>query len=131
MLMKIVALIVGFFTFVIVVSVIQLIGGMVFSAPTAEMMADPVSMSEFVAKMPFGAFVMLLLGYVLGSFISGFVMRKISKWDSLILPIVIAALGMLGWILTISSIPHPQWVTIIGFLCFLPFTILGHKAARS
>mgnify|MGYP003389963385 CR=1 FL=1 len=130
MLIKIVALIVGFFTFVIVVSIIQLIGGMVFSAPTAEMMADPASMAEFVSKMPIGAFIMLLLGYAIGSFASGFLMRTISKWDSLILPIVISALGMLGWILTIFAIPHPTWVTIVGFLCFVPFTILGHKTAR-
>ncbi len=94
-------------------------------------MADPARMAGFVSKMPIGAFVILMVGYFVGSFESGFVKRMISKWDSLILPIAIGLLGMFGWIVTISSSRHPQWITIVGFICFLPFTILGHKAAKS
>lgn len=130
MVRKILAFIAGFLTFMILVVVIQVINGLIFGMPTQDTMNDPVRMQAFVSAMPIGAFVGLLVSYIVGSFGSGFVMRKISRWDSLVLPILIGLIGTLGWAYTITQIAHPIWVTVVGFLCYLPFTLLGHRTAR-
>jgi hypothetical protein len=129
MVRKILALIAGFITFGVVVTLIQLINGLIFGMPTPDVIGNPEKMAAFVAAMPMGGFIGLLVSYGVGSFASGFVMRVISKWGSLVLPIVIGLLGTTAWVYNVAQIPHPMWVTILGLFCYVPFAILGHRAA--
>jgi ABC-type multidrug transport system permease subunit len=93
-------------------------------------MGNPEKMKAFVAEMSVGAFIALLLGYIIGSFASGFVMRKLSQWDSLVLPLIVGLLGTAGWFYTVVQIPHPMWVIVLGFLCYIPFAILGYRSGE-
>ena len=130
MVRKILAVIAGLITFYVVVSGVQMLNGIIFGAPPPETMTDPAAMSAYVAGLPTAAFIVLLLGYVLGSFVAGFVMRKISHWDSLVLPLIVGVLGTVGWIANLAMVPHPIWVAVVGFFCYIPFAILGHRAAK-
>lgn len=130
MVRKLLALVAGFLTFMIAVTVIQVINGLIFGMPKPETLSSPEMMQAYVSAMPVGASIGLLFSYVVGSFASGYLMRVISKWDSLILPIVIGLIGTFGWAYTITQISHPIWVTIAGFFCYLPFTLLGHRTAK-
>ena len=130
MLRKILVLIAGFVSFVVVVTVVQLINGLIFGMPKTETLNSPEAMQAYVTSMPVGAFIGLLVSYIVGSFSSGYLMRVISKWDSMLLPLVIGLIGTCGWAYTITQISHPIWVTIAGFLCYLPFTFLGYRAAK-
>lgn len=129
MAMKVIALVAGFVVFGILVMLIQYLNGMIFGAPGPEAASDPEALKAFVSSMSAGAFIGLLISYIVGSFAAGFVMRKIAKWDSLVLPLVIGGLGTIFWIMNLAVIPHPVWVAIVGFLCFIPFTVLGHRTA--
>lgn len=128
---KILAFLIGMFTFVVLVMAMQFVNGLLFGSPSAETMKDPAAMKEFVSKLPVGAFVLLLLGYIIGSIGSAFVMRIVSQWNSMSLPAIVGVLGTAGWAATISGIPHPMWVSLLGFVCFLPFTFLGHRLAAN
>ena len=130
MVRKILALVAGVITFWVVVTLVQLVTGLLFGMPDAETMGSPEKMKVFVMGMSVGGFIGLLLGYIIGSFASGFVMRKLSQWDSLVLPLIVGLLGTAGWAYTIVQIPHPMWVTILGFLCYIPFAILGYRSAK-
>lgn len=129
MVRKILALLAGLFIFFLVTTLIQFISGLMYGMPNPEIIGNIDRMNEYVAQMPAGAFTLLLLSYVVGSFASGFLMRMISRWDSLVLPLIVGTLGTVGWIFNIGQIQHPMWVVVIGFLCYIPFTILGHRAA--
>ncbi|MGD9629846.1 MAG: hypothetical protein AB7V18_11435 [Pyrinomonadaceae bacterium] len=130
MLRKILAFVGGFVTFGILVTLVQVISGLVYGMPRPETMNDPELMRGFVAGLPTGAFILLLLSYIVGSFGSGFVMRKISKWDSQLLPLAMGLIGTATWAYTITQIPHPIWVSVLGFMTYIPFTLIGHRAAR-
>lgn len=130
MLRKILAFVVGFVTFGILVTLVQVTSGLIYGMPRPETMNDPELMKGFVAGLPMGAFILLLLSYIVGSFGSGFVMRKISKGDSQLLALAIGLIGTVAWAYTITQVPHPIWVSVLGFLTYIPFTLIGHRAAR-
>jgi hypothetical protein len=130
MVRKIIGGVIGLVTFFILASIIQTVNGLVYGAPPPETMTDLAAMSNYVAGLPAGAFTVLLAGYIVGSYAGGLVARVISKWDSLLIPIVIGALGTIGWIANVAVIPHPLWVIVVGMFCFIPFTLLGHRSAK-
>ncbi len=127
---KILALLAGFVTFFVLVTIIQVIGAAIYGIPSPEVMSDREKMSAFVAGMPTTAFVLLAFGYVLGSFGSGFVMRKIAQWNSVVLPLCIGLLGTAAWGYNSCMYVHPTWMVILGFFCFVPFNLLGYRTAR-
>jgi len=130
MVRKILALIAGFLTFIIVVTIVQVINGLIFGMPKPETLNSPEAMQAYVSSMPTGSFLGLLVSYIVGSFSSGYLMKVISKWDSMLLPLVMGLIGTCGWAYTITQISHPIWVTIAGFLSYLPFTFLGYRTAK-
>lgn len=133
MVRKILAVIAGIVTAFLIFMVMQAIGGAIYGKPQMPEgggMPDPAVMTAYIASLPVGAFLVLALGYIIGSFAGGFVGRKISQSNSLNIPVIIGVVLTLTWILNISMVPHPMLMTVIGFFCYIPFTILGHKLAK-
>jgi hypothetical protein len=131
MVRKVLGLLAGLVTFFVVTNLLQLLNGLIFGMPSPDVIGNMEKMKQFVAGMTAGGFVGLLLSYIVGSFAGGFVIRKISRWESILLPMIVGLLGTLAWTYNVTKIPHPMWVTILGFLCFIPFALLGHRAAAS
>ena len=129
MIRKIAALIAGLITSFIVVSLVQVLNGLIFGMMDPNSLGDIEKMRAFVAGMSAGAFIGLLLSYVLGSVAAGVVMRFISRSSSIVLPMAVGVVGTVTWIYNVTNIPHPTWVMIAGFFCFVPFVLLGHRLA--
>jgi len=129
MLRRVLAFIAGLITFAVIVTLVQLISGLIFGMPSPDTVGNSEKMARFVAAMSVGGFVGLLISYIVGSFVAGFAMRAISRSDSLILPSIIGLIGTIGWAYNTMQISHPTWVTILGYLCYVPFASLGYRAA--
>jgi len=130
MLMKILAGIVGIVVANITFMLIQFASGKIFGVPEGLDTTDMAAMTNYIATLPVTALLLVLFGYALGCFLGGFVMYKIAKWDSSVLPIVLGTLGTIGWILNISMIPQPIWMVVAGFFCFIPFALIGYRLAK-
>lgn len=128
MVRKILAFIAGLVIANIVIIVIQIFSGMIFGMPEDLDRNNPASMAQYISTLPLAAFLLVLVGYAAGYFLGGFVMQKIARSGGLILPLTLGALGTLGWIMNVMMIPHPLWIVIVGFICFIPFAVLGFKA---
>ena len=128
MVRKILALLAGFITANLIIIVVQFIGGLIYGMPKIKP-GDTAAIAAYVAGLPATAMLLVALGYALGYFVAGFLMRKISRWDSLVLPVILGILGTIGWTLNIANIPHPTWMIILGYLCFIPFALIGHWVA--
>lgn len=113
----------------IVIITSQMISGMIFGMPADLDRNDPASMGKYISTLPVTAFLFVLVGYAVGYFFGGFVMQKIARAGSLWLPLILGGLGTLGWIMNVAMLPHPMWIVVLGFLCFIPFAIFGHKLA--
>lgn len=131
MIRKILAVIGGLILAVFTFMIIQMIGGMIFGMPGDLDFNDKTAVAAYMAKMPLGAFILLAFGYALGSFLAGITVRFISKSDSLLLPLIVGGALTLAWLMNIWTIPHPIWMVVLGFLLYIPFTLIGHRMAKS
>lgn len=122
-------IIVGIVLGSIVFMAFQMLNGVFFPLPEGVSYTDQESMKKFVGSLPPTGFILVLVGYAVGSLASAFVARKISRHANVAAPIILGAFFTLGWVLNSMTIPHPFWVTITGYLMFLPFTFLGHRLA--
>src|SRR5688500_20372286 len=79
---RIAGTVVGFVAAFITISLSQLAMAFVMKPPSFEMMKDPAAMRAFVQSMPTSAYLILAVGYALGSFVGGFVAGKLSGGSS-------------------------------------------------
>src|SRR6185503_18566227 len=105
----------------------------VIKPPTFEMMSDPAAMRAFVESMPASAYVILALGYALGSLVGGFVAGKVSRGSGPgFLPAMAVGgfLTLMGVINFFVSMPgSPLWAIVLCLVTYLPFAALGNKLA--
>lgn len=89
--------------------------------------------AAYFRTLPLGAYVTVLLGYIIGTFAGGWIVTKISKQrDNIILPLIVGAFFTLGGIVNFFyMLPgQPMWFVILSLLSYIPFALLGHRFAR-
>ncbi len=131
---KILAVIVAMIVAFAVIMIVQMLNALIVPPPTAGVMSDPELTREFIASLPTIAFIVIIVGYALGSFAGGFIVTKMSRRESpgIILPILVALVLEIGAILNFFVLlpGQPMWFVVIGLLVFIPFSLLGHRFAR-
>ena len=130
---KILAVIVALIVAVAIIALIQMLNSTMAAPMTAEIMSDSTRMRDYMANLPTSAYVVVLIGYVLGSFGGGFIVTKMSRQVSsgIGLPMIIAVLLLISGILNVALVPgQPIWFIILTLLIFIPFTLIGHRLAR-
>ncbi len=73
----------------------------------------------------------LLFGWMLGSFLAGFIIKKISRSQKLLLPLIAGSILTLSGVANVTMVQHPIWVIIVGLPIFITMTIIGHKLAKT
>ena len=125
MLRKIIGVMAGTTTAMLLITVIEGLHKIVYPLPQGMSPADRDAMQHYIDHLPPTAFVLLLSGYALGSFCCGLVIRLIAR-SSDKTPAYLAGLGLTtAGIVNFFSYEHPWWVIIVGLLLFLPLTLLG------
>jgi len=95
----------------------------------AKGMTDREAVKALLANAPVGAFLVVLLGWVLGSLVGGFLSARI-VWNA---PVAHAL--VLGGLLTLAGIannlmlPPPGWFWIPSLVVFLPAAYAGARLA--
>ncbi|MEO7660565.1 MAG: hypothetical protein ABIV48_13200, partial [Pyrinomonadaceae bacterium] len=89
---------------------------------------------EFMSSLPLTAYVVVLVGYFLGSFAGGYIVTKMTMREGpgVALPIFIGViLTLIGIVNFFVMLPgQPVWFTTVALLTFIPVALLGHKMAR-
>jgi hypothetical protein len=124
----VVALIVAF----AIITIVEMLGATVVLPPSTEVLKDPAATRQYMMNMPPMAYVMVVIGWIVGAFAAGFIVTKMSRRESpgLTLPILVGVLMTIGAIINFVTLPHPTWFVIVGLLVFVPFTLIGHRLAR-
>ena len=130
---KILAVIVAMVVAVAIFMIVQMINSMVVAPPSDAVMKDPAALREFMANGPVKAYVIVLIGYLIGSFAGGFIVTKMSRRESpgLTLPIIVGALLSLELVANILFLPgQPIWFIVASLIVFIPMSLFGHRFAR-
>ena len=129
---SIVAVVVGFVAASAVMMLIESINGHVLYpelGKLAEGMTDREAMRALMASAPAGAFLVVLLGWALGSLLGGYV----AAWIGWTAPVAHAL--VLGGLLTLAGIgnnlmlPPPTWFWVVSVPVFFPATYAGARLA--
>lgn len=130
---KILAVVVSLIGAFAVILIVQMLNSFLTMPPSTEVMNDPARLREFMTSLPTMAYVIVLVGYVLGSFTGGFLVRNMSRRES---PGISLAL-LIGGVLTIGGILNffvmlpgqPLWFVVLSMLTYIPVSLLGYKFA--
>lgn len=130
---KILAVVVALIAAMAVIMIVQMMNSFMVAPPTEEVMNDPVRLRVFMNSLPTTAYVVVLIGYVLGSLAGGFIVKNMSRRESpsLTLPLLIGVLLTIGGLLNFFvMLPgQPLWFIGLSLLTFIPVTLLGAKLA--
>jgi hypothetical protein len=133
MLRKILGTVGGMIAAFIVIFVAQLALMLVVTPPTPELMQNPEALREWVSNMPVSANLLLAIGYLIGSFVGGFVATKIAVGEngftpSLIIGILLTVAGVVNFFVTMPG--SPIWVIVLCLAIYIPFSLFSHRAAK-
>lgn len=121
---KILSVLCGIVLGMLVIGLIESLGHRLFPVPqeisqTYENQDTEALLAQISPKM----LLFVLLAYISGSFVGGFITVWIgrSKELSLITGLVLT----LGGAITVFMIPHPLWFILLSLAVYIPFSMLG------
>jgi hypothetical protein len=124
---KLVSILTGCAAGIAVIFVMDMLGHQMFPPPPELSLQNPEDLKKFIALMPVGAFLLLLGGAFLGSFVGGIVSAWIARENKfmnvIIVGVVLTALGVLNFMM----IPHPMWFMIASLVIYFAGALGGYK----
>lgn len=100
----------------------------IFYPPPADLdFTDKAALTEFMQTLPTMAFVLLLISWMIGTFIAGMVGAVLNKeaWKNS--AIIIGVILALGSIINMTLIPHPTWLIIVASIAYVPSAYAGAR----
>jgi hypothetical protein len=120
----------GLFTAFAVMMVLEFINSFFYPLPVDLDFNNPTAVQAFTASLPWNAFILVLLGFILGAFSAGYVTTYLSKEINYRLSFAVGIILTLLAILNNLMIGHPFWFNVIGLPTFIIFSFLGHRHLR-
>src|SRR3990167_4345710 len=101
-----------------------------FSPPPASLdFNDKVAVATYVQTMPWQAVAVVVLSWLLGTYIGATVAARISKDHVMACALIIGVLDVVLTAINALSIPHPTWALAMGLLLPIPLAWLAGKQA--
>ena len=131
MLRRMFAVISGLFAMMIVITFIELANAKFFFPPPPGLdLTSPEAIAAYVPTMPAMAFVVVLVGWLLGAFVGGLVAARIAERNRMACALAIGAVDASLVAINALSIPHPAWVTATGVLLPIPLAWLAARLVQ-
>lgn len=117
----------GLLTAFVLMMIFEYANSFIYPLPAGLDMKDTQELWAFTASLPWTAFILVLLGWIVGSFKAGCVTTYLSREKkyrlSLFVGVVLTMMGITNNIM----IGHPLLFSLIGLPVFVVFTYLGHR----
>ena len=120
----------GLLTAFVIMMIFEYVNSFFYPLPEGLDIRDPEAVKSFTASLPWTAYVLVFLGWVLGAFKAGCVTTYLSKENSyhlsFIVGIFLTVLGIVNNIL----IGHDMFFNVVALPMFIIFTYVGHRYLR-
>lgn len=91
---------------------------------------DPAKMSEWIATLPMSAFALLLLAYLLGSAVGGWVANQVAA-KSHYRPALLVGFGLfVAGVMNLIAIPHPMWFAVASSIIYFVGAWIGGRVVN-
>lgn len=91
---------------------------------------DKAALDTFVASIPTYVLVVMLLFWLLSSFLGGLVAARLHRADWKKKSIITGSILMAAALLNMIMIPHPLWMLIASIALYIPVAFLGGWMVR-
>ncbi len=127
---NIISVVVGLVSAIVVFVIAETINSSLHPTPQTLDYNDSIAVKAFYDNQPLSLWLLVLVGWIIGSALCGFLIKLISKKENQQLPIIAGSILTLSAIANFFSLPHPTWFIIVGLIIFIPSTLLGHKSYK-
>jgi len=125
------AVIAGAIAAVLCVAAVESLGHALYAPPADLDIADPQAMAAYLQSMPAGAFLFVLLAWVIGTVVGGLVACMLARTRPQLFALVIGGLMLLGAFANFAMIPHPTWFMVAAVIAIPAAAVLaGRLGAR-
>ncbi len=122
MLRKLIAIVLGIVTAVIVIVAVEALGHSIYPPPADLDIGNREAMQAYVAGLPLAALFFVMSAWIAATFAGGFVACFIAKQQPLLYAGIVGAMVLLGTIINLLSIPHPLWFSIVSVAAIVAAT---------
>ena len=129
MLRDIFAGIAGVVIAVLIVFLADELSHMVYPIPAALDPADTEDLRAYIATLPVAAFLMVMGGWVVATFVGSVVADRIGTAKAWIYPTVVGGFMFTATTANLIAIPHPHWFTAVSLTAILVSTWLAWRVA--
>jgi hypothetical protein len=127
---RIIAVIVALIVAMALIMGFEVMGGSIFKHPNIDP-KDVKAISDLVASMTPAAFLWILLGYAVSSFVGGIIATLISGRLNIYPAIIVGCFLMVGGIMNIIMMPpQPMLFIIANAFVYIPFAWLGYVTIK-
>lgn len=131
MLRTIFAVIAGLLATMLVITVVELASSkFLFPPPPSLDYTDMAAVNAFVASMPVAAILVILAGWLLGTFVGAFVTAKFAVKFRLPAALLIGAFIVVATAMNAMNVTHPTWMIVAGLLLPIPVAYLAARLAQ-
>lgn len=127
MLRKISAVLLGVVVASATVMLVEWLGHQVYPPPPGLNFKDPVQLQQYTSSLPLGAFLFILLGWLLGTLCGGLAACYVAREKPLVFASIIGAVMLAATITNLILIPHPTWFSIGGIIVIGVGTLLASR----
>lgn len=127
MLRKVSAVLLGVLVAFATVMVVEWLGHQVYPVPPDVDFNNPQQTEQYVANLPLGAFVSILLGWLLGTVAGGLTACYVAREKPVVFASIIGAIMLAATITNLVLIPHPTWFSIAGIIVIGLGTLLASR----
>lgn len=118
---KVLGVIVGVAVAMATITIVEMIGHLIFPPPPGTDMRDPAQVAEIVSLIPLPAKIWVTLAWFLGSLAGALAGISVARWTTAAW--IVAAVVIAGAVWSYTMIPHPLWMQAAGVL--LPLLAAG------
>lgn len=127
---NILSVLAGLVAAIVIFLIAESLAAYLYPYPSGLNFQDKVAMKAFNQQQPLVAWLLVLLGWTLGSFFCGYLIKWISRSNNKTLPLIAGIVLTLSAVSNFYMIPHPTWFVVAGLLVFIPITFLGHRLKK-
>jgi len=102
---------------------------MVYPLPDGLEPKDAEALRAHIATLPLGAFVMLMGGWVVATFVGAVVAERIGTAKAWIYPVVVGGFMLSATVANLIVIPHPHWFSAVALLAIAASAWLAYLVA--
>ncbi len=129
MIRDILAALAGIAIAVLIVFIATELNHTVYPPPPQLDFSDPDALRPFIATLPIGAFLLLMGGWVVGTFVGSVIAGRIGTAKPWVYPAIVGGLVFTATVANLLAIPHPLWFSITALIGIVASAWLSTRVA--